>query len=99
VGEVVILATVGTGLTVTVVVAKPPHPLKEITAVPIDTPVTLPEASTVATAVVPLLQLPLVEVSVKAVTAPTHSVVVPVIGAGVPFTVTVIVASLPHPLE
>ena len=53
---------------------------------PVDTPVTFPDASTVATAVLLLLQLPVVEVSVRVAIEPTQTPVgpeiVPDAGAG-----------------
>jgi hypothetical protein len=57
---------------------------------PAVTPVTTPVALTVATAAVPLVQVPPLVASAKVVFAPTHTVrppvMVPALGAG--FTVT-----------
>ena len=66
--------------------------------VPADTPVTLPTASTVATVVVPLLQIPPEAASANEVTPPIHTEGVPVMAAKEPLTVTVAVAGLPQPL-
>ena len=63
--------------------------------VPVATPVTLPEASTVATPVVTELQVPPVAASVKDVTEPAHTVEVPAIlpEFGMGLTVTIVVAT------
>ena len=59
-------------------------------------PDTLPVASTVATVVVPLVQVP-IEVSKRDVDEPTQTNGVPVIGAMAPLTVIVIVTGVPQP--
>ncbi len=51
-------------------------------------PVTIPVDPTVAVAVVPLVQVPPVVISLSVVVAPVHTVSVPLIAAGVLFTVT-----------
>jgi hypothetical protein len=55
------------------------------------TPVTMPVALTVAFVVLLLIQLPPVVVVLNAVVAPTHTIGVPVIAAGVALTVTTLV--------
>ena len=67
----------------------------------VDTPVTLPDPSTVATPVAVLLHAPPEVVSLKPVTEPTHTVAVPVMlpADGNGLTVTVVVAAaVPQPL-
>ena len=59
--------------------------------VPTDTPVTLPEPSTPATAVLPLLHVPAVVASLKASVPPMHVAVSPVTGNGVGCTTIVTV--------
>jgi hypothetical protein len=59
--------------------------------VPAATPVTTPEAEPmVATAGLALVQLPPVTVSASVIIAPTHSVLLPEMGDGAGFTVTVL---------
>jgi len=85
------LIAAGSGLTVTtaVVVQVVELAVKVIIDVPGDTPVTEPEpVTTVATLVVPLLQVPPV-VSVNKVVNPWHTLAVPVIAAGNALTTTV----------
>ena len=77
----------GCGLTVTTaVLLQPPAMVYVIVAVPADTPVTSPVADTVAVPV--LLHVPLPVASVSAVVDPAHTLKVPVMAAGVGFTVT-----------
>ena len=69
--------------------------------VPDDTPVTLPDASTVATVVTVLLHAPPVAASLNPVVAPAQTVAVPVIvpADGNGLTLTIAVASaVPQPL-
>ena len=67
---------------------------------PAATPLTTPEAFTVATAVFDEVQTPLAVALASAVVEPAHTSVVPVIAAtcGIAFTVTVAVCVLTHPL-
>ena len=68
--------------------------------VPPDTPVTTPEPDPIVATVVRLLvHVPPGEVLLNVVVDPTHTEVVPVIGAGASTTVTVVVASVPQPFE
>jgi hypothetical protein len=62
-------------------------------------PVTTPEADTVPSALMLLLQFPPGVTSVSVVVEPTHTEVVPVIATGVWFTVTTAVAIQPVPNE
>jgi hypothetical protein len=57
-----------------------------------NTPVTSPEASTVATAVLLLLQVPPAGVLTSVVVEPSHTLIVPVIADGAVVTVTIVVA-------
>ena len=88
----------GNGLTATLVVAIAVPQLfvtvYAIFALPADTPLTLPLPSTVAIAVLLLLQLPPLTPSVKAVLALTQTVVVPLIvpALGNGLTATLVVA-------
>ena len=70
--------------------------------VPCATLVTRPlVGSTVATAVLLLVHVPLVDASLNVVVVvppPWHMVVTPVIVPGIAFTVAVMVVGLPHPL-
>ena len=86
----------GTALTVIVtVVLQPAAVVYVMTLVPLATPVTSPvEASTVATAMVPLLKVPPVILGVKVVVEPTQTLVVPLI-VGRALTVTVVVVLQP----
>jgi hypothetical protein len=59
-------------------------------AVPADVPVTIPVVPILALPV--LLQVPPPVPSVKDVVDPEHTLIVPVIGAGTPLAVTIIVA-------
>lgn len=99
----VIGAITGSGLTVTVRVTVFEHPpvvtVYEITDVPPDTPVTRPEASTVAIPEFELNQTPPVVTSASCVVDPSHTVAVPVIEAttGSGLTVTVRVATFVQP--
>ena len=65
------------------------------TATPVITPVVLPA---VATAVLPLVQVPPAFGSLNVVGLPVQAVSDPVMAPGVWFTVTVVVAGVPHPL-
>ena len=86
----------GAGFTVTVVVLKQPVTnVYDITDVPGATPVTEPNASTVATAGSELLQVPPGVASAKAVDKPSHTLIVPVITSGKGLTVTGFVTEQP----
>jgi hypothetical protein len=61
-----------------------------MTEVPVETPVTIPPASIVATPVVPLLHVPPGVRSLKVVVEPAQTMVAPVIASGTGLTVTVI---------
>ncbi len=92
--------TAGSGLTVTVTLVL--HPVTAdvnvIADVPLATPLTIPLAEPiVATAVLPLLHVPLPSVSV--VVPPAHRVVMPLIVGGGAFTVTVVVTLQLAPSE
>lgn len=63
-------------------------------AVPAAPPVTVP-ATTVATVVLLLLHTPPVVVSVRAVVSPAHILLVPLIAAGLGFTVNEVVVIQP----
>ena len=91
---------VGDGSTVTTMkVVHPAGVVYVIVAVPAAVtlpPATIPEAvPTDATDKLPLLQLPPVNVSLKAVVAPPHINVVPVIAKGREFTVTIVFVMQP----
>jgi len=62
---------------------------------PIATPVTTPEADTVAIKVLLLVQVPPAGVEFKVVVRPIHTEAIPVIEVGVPLTVTIAVAWQP----
>ena len=65
-------------------------------AMPADIPLTIPELTPiVATALLPLVQVPPPVALLKAVVAPVHNVVVPVINPGIGLTVTVFSAEQP----
>ena len=102
----VIAATVGNGLTVTVVDTDEVQPLPLVTVyvmvvVPAATPVTTPFASIVAVAVFALDHTPPAVVLDNVVVEPAQTDVVPVIEAttGKLLIVTVVVTELVHPLE
>ena len=79
----------GVGFTVTTTVAvQPVGSVYDIVAVPPATPVTLPEASTVAMAGVPLSQVPPVDEDDNSIELPWQKGVLPVMAAGCAFTVT-----------
>ena len=85
--------------TVTIVVAlQPVEAMQVIVAVPVATPVTMPDvAPIVATDVLLLLQLPVPNVLLSVVVPPAHTVLVPeMVGSGV--TVTIAVTKQP-PIE
>lgn len=85
----------GAVLMVTVLVATHPAPATyDITEIPPAMPVTLPELSTVASAVLLLLQVPPVVASASVVVCPAHTVAVPVIAALPAFTVKLTVLPL-----
>jgi len=68
--------------------------------VPTETAVTIPApVPTVATAVVPLAQLPPVVVSVSVIVDPVQAREDPPIAAGNGLTVTILVAKQPDPVE
>ena len=94
------IIAVGEGITVTVVVLIQPVPnVYVMTDVPGVTPVTTPvPRPTVATVVVPLVQVP-PPASAKVVVAPAHTVVTPVIAAGNGNTVNVVVTLQPEETE
>ena len=80
----------GSGFTVTVRVEKHPVPMAyDIVAVPLSTPVTMPLAETIATAVLLLVHVPPEGVHESVVLAPTHTVAIPVIAEGLGNTVIV----------
>ena len=83
----------GNGLIVTVlVILQPVAAVYKIIDVPPVTPVTTPvDELTVATAVVPLLQVPPLVASLSVVVAPAHATAVPVIANGNGLTVIVLV--------
>jgi len=86
--------------TVTIVEVEQPREVNVITDVatlllPETTPVTTPEEFTVAVPVLLLLHVPPVVVSPKAVVAPWHTFVMPVIDAGTGLTVTMVVRVQP----
>lgn len=85
--------------TVTTVVAGVPHPVAyDIVVVPAATPVTMPVLlPTVAVPADELLHVPPDVVLDKDVVEPTHTMLVPEIAAGDPFTVTV-ANEAPQPL-
>jgi hypothetical protein len=87
--------TAGAPLTVTTSVAGQPPVLNMIVEVPVDTPVTTPVGSTVATAVLLLLQPPPVVVSLNTVVKPIHIDGEPVIAPGAAFTTTVALSVQP----
>jgi hypothetical protein len=69
-----------------------------ISVVPGLTPVTNPvDEPMVATAVVPLIQVPPADASVNVIVAPTHTVVGPPIAAGSGLTVIAFTAKQPTP--
>ena len=65
-------------------------------AVPAVTPVTLPDPSTVAFAVLLLLQVPPAVASLRLVTKPTHTAALPFIAVGIGLIVTVTLPSVPQ---
>jgi len=67
--------------------------------VPAVIPVTLPDPSTLTTAMLLLLQVPPATSSVSDVVAPAHIVVEPVIGSAAGFIVTITVAGGQDPTE
>src|SRR5580704_13128122 len=69
-----------------------------MTDVPTNIPMTTPVAFTVATAVVPLLHVPPVAASERAVVVPKHIPILPVI-ADIGFTVIILVTAQPAPKE
>ena len=90
------LIAVGSGFTVTTAVARQPvESVYDISEVPAATPVITPAASMVATAGVPLLQVPPVLTVLAVVVWFTHTVRVPVIADGSGFTVTTAVVGQP----
>jgi hypothetical protein len=66
--------------------------------VPAETPVTRPVASTVAIAVLLLLQVPPIVASFKLLVAPTQALGVPVMAAGAVLTDTTVDARVPQPV-
>jgi hypothetical protein len=86
--------------TVTVAVASGAQPLeKEIIVLPAVPPVTIPvNGSTLATIVLPLLQVPLVIASLSVVASPEHTFLTPDIAVGKGVTVDVTVDALVQPL-
>jgi hypothetical protein len=88
----------GSGLIVAIlVVAQPVGNVKVITAVPPATPPTEPPAPIVATAVLPLLHVPLA--SLNEVVAPAHTEAIPLMAEGNGFTVTTVVVLHAAPAE
>jgi hypothetical protein len=96
-GPAGVIAAAGSGLTVTVLVAAFEQPFNmfvtvyDIVAVPADTPVTIPNILTVATAVFDELQVPKAVASESVIVLPAHTAVGPVIAftGGRAFMVTV----------
>lgn len=66
-------------------------------AVPAETPVTIPVEPTVATDVLPLLHVPPLVASLRVVTSPAQTTIVPVIDEGAGLTVILCVTKLVHP--
>ena len=91
----------GAAFTVTDAYTSGPQPFeKVIGAIPCAIPVTEPDNGlTVAIVVAPLVHVPPVAVSPKAILAPTHTRNEPVIAAGAPFTVIGYAAVVPQPVE
>jgi len=83
----------GRALTVTILVTKQPaDSMYVIVAVPADIPLTVPLSEpTVATVTLPLVHVPPPVVDDSDVDAPIHTVAVPVIDAGIGFTVAIVV--------
>ena len=96
-------ATVGSAFTTSVAVTNDdpqvPETVYVIVADPAVTPVTLPVASMVATAVLLLLQVPPAKLSLSILVPPTHSLSVPVIAGitGAALTVSVWVTDVGQP--
>ena len=86
----------GGGSTVTSTVTEQPPAVYVIVVMPGDAPYTMPEATTVAAAVLLLLHVPPLVASLNAVVDPTHMVVAPPMGDGNGFTVTIVVAGQPE---
>ena len=85
----------GNAFTVTVVAIKQPAPIEyTMEAVPTVTPPTIPVAPMVATAVLPLLQLP-PPPSASVLVDPGHTWALPVIIGGLVSTVSIVVALQP----
>lgn len=90
---------VGIGVTTIAVDAAVPQPLLyDIVMLPPATPVTKPVLSTEPMVLSVLLQLPPGDVSLSCVVDPWHTVVVPLMLAGVGSTVTANVAGEPQPV-
>jgi hypothetical protein len=88
----------GSALTVTtVVITQPVGKVYVMVAAPTVSPVTMPvNKLTVATVVLLLLHVPPAVASLNIVVSPKHTFVLPVIGAGNGFTVTVVVMKQPN---
>lgn len=95
----VVVPVIATGLAFIVVVTivkQPVGKVYDITAVPAATPVTTPvEMPTVATPVLPLVHMPPPVVLVSVVAPPTQARAVPLIEAGLPLIVAIVVARQP----
>jgi hypothetical protein len=92
--QTVCVPTIAAGIAFTVNGCTALHPVGityDIVTAAAATPVTMPVAFTVALVVLLLIQLPPAVVELNAVVAPTHTNGVPVIPAGVVFTVTTLV--------
>jgi hypothetical protein len=87
---------VGSTVTVTVAGEQPPVRVYEIVVVPAPIPPTMPEVPTVPTAVLLLLHTPPEEASLNVIVAPAQRENVPIITAGIGYTVTII-DTVPHP--
>jgi hypothetical protein len=90
--------TDGALFTVTAYVLKqPPVDVYVIIAVPAVTPVTTPDAETVAVAVLPLAHVPPAGELANVMLAPSHTFEGPIMSAGAAFTVTTLVRKQPAP--
>lgn len=90
------VSALGKGFTVKVVTLLQPPSAYVIVVAPAATPVTVPVTEpTVATATVLLLHTPPVVAELSVVADPAHTLVVPVIAAGIALTVTVVVVLQP----
>ena len=94
--SVVPFIVAGKGFTVTVANAVQPVPIVNVMeAVPGETPVTIPPASMLATAILPLAHVPLPEASLSDVVSPMQTDVVPTITDGNELTVITVLVMQP----